>query len=255
MILCIANQKGGSGKTATAAAIAQAASFAGESVLAIDLDPQGNLSYALGASEGQGSYELMTAGIPARKLIQERQGISIIASSRNLAAVTAEAGSARRLEEALKGPRTQYSLIVIDTPPTAGILQYSGLQAATDLLIPLQAETFSLQGLYQIVDTAKLFRQTNPDLRIAGVVITRYDGRSTLSRQMADAIQTAGERLNIPYLGTIREGIAIKEAQALQQNMFLYAPRAKAVQEYMDLYMRIMKEHAEQVSQATPLDI
>lgn len=239
MILAIANQKGGSGKTATAAAIAQAAAHRKESVLAIDLDPQGNLSYCLGAAGGPGSYELLT-GTPARRLIQEKDGIHIIPASRSLATISdGNTGAARRLAEALRAHRERYSLIIIDTPPTAGLLQYNALQAAEELLIPVQADALGLQGLYQMIETARLFRQ----LHILGIIFTRHNERSTLSRQMAEAIKDLAAKYDVPCLGSIREGIAIKEAQALQQNLYSYAPRAKAVQEYMALYVRIQEAH------------
>lgn len=240
MIITVANQKGGSGKTATAAALAQAAAYKGVSVLAIDLDPQANLSYALGLpGTGSEAYDLLSGKKSARRLIWQAGGVDLIPGSRDLAALTTSTGSARRLEEALDPILDDYKLIVIDTPPTAGNLQYNGLQAATDLLIPLQADTFSMQGLYQITETAQLIRQSNPQLRIAGIVFTRHNERSTLTRQLSEAIRAAAENLSIPYLGSVREGIAIREAQALRQNMFTYAPKAKAVQEYMELYSKI----------------
>lgn len=238
MILAIANQKGGSGKTATAAALAQAAAYKKEPVLAIDLDPQGNLSFCLGAEAGPGSYELLT-GTPARRLIQRQNGIHIIPASRSLATITdSSTGAARRLQEALKGHRERYSLIIIDTPPTAGLLQYNALQAAEELLIPTQADTLGIQGLLQMIETARLFRQ----LHILGILFTRHNERSTLTRQMAEAARNMANNNGIPYLGSVREGIAVREAQALQHNMFEYAPKAKAVQEYMQLYERITEE-------------
>lgn len=238
MILCVSTHKGGTGKTTVTAAMAQAAAYNGQSVLAIDLDQQMSLSFALGASEGPGSYEMLQ-GTPARKLIQEVNGIHIIRASRNLGAIASEAGSGRKLEEALKRLKGRYDLIVMDTP-TAGLMQYSALQAATDMLIPMQAEPFALQGLHQVVETAALIQRTNPDLKVAGVFVNQYDGRTTLARQMNTAAQAAAAQLNIPYLGTVRKGIAVSEAQALQRNMFSYAPRANAVQDFMALYQKIM---------------
>lgn len=241
-IITVGNQKGGTAKTATAAAIAQAGAAHGLKVLAIDLDPQANLSFALRAdTRSKGSYELLE-GEPARQTIQDTaQGIAAIASSRNLATVKTTPGSAKRLQKALQPIRSIYDLIVIDTPPTAGELLYNALQASTGLIIPLQADIFGLQGLYQIADTAKQFTQSNPELKVKGFVLTRYDSRSTLTRTMKDTITAKAAELGIACLAEIREGIAIKEAAALQQSLFEYAPKSKPAQDYMKLYEMIME--------------
>lgn len=241
-IITIANQKGGTAKTVTAAAIAQAAAAEGLKVLAIDLDPQANLSYILKAdTRSKGSYELLE-GSPARQTIQEtEQGIDIMASNRNLATITTEAGSAKRLQKALQPIKSIYDIIVIDTPPTAGELLYNALQASTGLIIPLQADIFSLHGLYQIADTAKQFTKSNPDLKIKGFILTRYDGRSTLSKKMKESITAKAAEFGIPFLAEIREGIAIKEAIAFQESLFEYAPKAKPVQDYKELFNKIME--------------
>jgi len=241
-IITIANQKGGTAKTVTAAAILQAGAAQGFKVLAIDLDPQANLTFALrGSTKGKGSYELLE-GDPARQTIHETaQGIDIIPSSKNLATVTTSQGSARRLQRALQPARGIYDLIVIDTPPTAGELLYNALQASTGLIIPLQADIFGLQGLYQITDAARQFSKSNPELTVKGFVLTRYDSRSTLKRTMKATITAKAAEMGIPYLAEIREGIAIQEAISLQQSIFSYAPKAKPVQDYETLFKKIME--------------
>lgn len=241
-IITVGNQKGGTAKTATAAAIVQAGAATGLKVLAIDLDPQANLSFALKAdTRSKGSYELIT-GEPARRTIQETaQGVDVIASSRDLATVQSSAGSARRLQNALQPIKSIYDLIVIDTPPTAGELLYNALQASTGLLIPLQADTFSLQGLYQIANTAQNIAKNNPELKIKGFVLTRYDNRSTLTKAMKSNIIARAAELDIPYLEEIREGVAVREAAALQVSLFEYAPKSKPAQDYMRLYTKIME--------------
>ena len=132
-IITVAIQKGGTGKTTTAAAVVQAAAYRGRSVLAIDLDPQGNLSFTLAADTSKpGSYDLL-GGAAAADLIQHKPGYDVIPASWNLSTITSGRGSARRLQKAIEPLKKEYDLIVIDTPPTAGELQYNALQAATGL--------------------------------------------------------------------------------------------------------------------------
>ena len=243
-ILTIANQKGGTAKTTTAAAIAQAAAAQGFKVLAIDLDPQANYTFALKAStQTAGAYDLLE-GTAARNTIQKTSinNIDVIASSKNLATVTTSKGSANRLKNALQPIKNIYDYIVIDTPPTASELLFNALQASTGLIIPLQADTFGLQGLYQIADTARQVQRSNPALQIKGYVLTRHNDRSNLTRILADKIQEQAEQLNIKKLAEIREGIAIKEAIALQLSMFEYNPKAKPIQDYMNLFDEIRKD-------------
>lgn len=241
-IITLAIQKGGTGKSTTAAALAQAAAYRGAKALAIDLDPQGNLSFCLAADATRaGSMDLLE-GTPARKIIQTtRQGLDVIPASMNLATITSGTGSAKRLQKALEPIRGRYDLIIIDTPSKAGELQYNALQAATGLIIPLQAETFSLQGLYQIIDTADQFKRSNPQLTYKGIVFTRHNARSSISRQLQEVITARAAELKIPSLGTIREAVAVKEAQALQADLYLYAPRSNPAQDYLAVYDKIME--------------
>ena len=241
-VITVANQKGGTAKTTTAAAIAQAGAAQGLKVLAIDIDPQGNLSFMLKAdARGGGCFDLLE-GTPARRLIQETaQGIDTIPASRNLATISTATGSAQRLQRALQPVRGIYDMIVIDTPPTAGELLYNALQASTGLLIPLQADVFGLQGLYQIADTARQFGRSNPALTVKGFVLTRYSDRSTLAKSMKATIAKKAAEIGIPCLAEIREGVAIREAAALQRSLFEYAPKSKPAQDYMNLFTKIME--------------
>lgn len=240
MVLSIAIQKGGTGKTSTAAALVNAAAYNGQRVLAIDLDPQGQFSYTLSAdTTAPGSFEMIT-GEPY--IIQTVDGVDVICASWNLSTITSSKGSARRLQRALQPLKSKYDLIITDTPPTVGELQYNALQASEKLIIPLQATIYDLQSLYQITDTARQIQQTNENLTIAGFVLTQYDGRSTIAKAMRDNIIAAADDLRVPYLGEIRRAVAVQEAAALQMSLFKYAPKSKPAQDYMALYKQVIQE-------------
>ena len=242
-ILTFAVIKGGTGKTTTAAAIAQAAAKDGKHVLAIDLDPQANLTFTLAADQNApGSYDLIT-GEAAAPLVQHTpQGVDTIAASPDLATLTTRAGSARHLQEAIAPIKESYDLIVIDTPPTMGEMTYNALQASTGLVIPLETDTNSIQGLFQIVDIAHQMQRSNPLLTIKGALLTRYDPRPKLNRFLRDTVAEKAAELDTPYLGEIRNGIAVREAQAMQQSLFEYAPGSKPAQDYKALYQILTKE-------------
>ena len=241
-IFTVAIQKGGTGKTTSAAGIVQAAAYRGRRVLAIDLDPQGNLSFALAGDTGKpGSYDLLEGAAPA-DLTQHKAGFDIIPASWNLSTITSGRGSARRLQKAIEPVKKEYDLIIIDTPPTAGELQYNALQAATGVIIPLQADIYNLQSLYQITDTARQIQGSNPALSITGFVLTQYDGRSTIARQMKETIEQNAAAMGVPYLGAIRAAVDVKEAAALQQSLFEYAPKSKPAADYLALYETITKQ-------------
>ena len=242
-IISVSIQKGGTGKTTTAAALAQAAAYKGKKALAIDLDPQGNLSYALQAdTSGAGAFEFLN-GDDFRTVIQATaQGVDVIPASWNLATVTSGKGTARRLQKALAQVTGMYDLIIIDTPPTAGELQYNALQAATGLIITLQTDIYNMQSLYQITDTARQIQGSNPELSILGFILTQFDGRSIIARQLKESLIDQAEALGVPYLGAIRAAVAVKEAAALQSSLFEYAPKSKPAADYLAIYEKIMQE-------------
>ena len=236
-IITTAVIKGGTGKTTTAAALAQAAAAAGKRVLAIDLDPQANLTFAIGADQNRpGSYELLNGGDPSELLQETPQGITAIAASPNLATERTTPGSATRLQEALKPIKKKFDYIFIDTPPTMGELTFNALQAATGLLIPLEPDNNSLQGLYQITDIAHQMQKRNKDLHIIGVILCRYDNRPKLNRYLQEVIAEKGQEMGAPYLMGIRPGIAIREAQSFRQSIFDYAPKSKPAEDYKKLF-------------------
>ena len=240
-IITVATVKGGAGKTTTAAALAQAAVFRGKRALLIDLDPQADLSFMTGADlNAPGSYELLH-GTPAREVIQStEQGIDIMTASTDLAAEKTTPASALRLQEGIAPIKKNYDLIVIDTPPQISEPLFNGIQAATGLVIPLEADGNNLQGLFQVVAiTQQIAGNSNPGLKILGTVLTRYDGRAKLNQYWQETIATQGAEAGAPYLMAIRSGIAVKEAQALQISLFKHAPKSKPALDYMALYEKI----------------
>jgi len=242
-IIAAAVIKGGTGKTTTCAALAQAAAADGERVLAIDLDPQANMTAILSADQNRpGAYQLLH-GAPAAGVTQRTpQGIDVIAASPDLATERTSPASAKRLQAALEPIRGDYDWIFIDTPPTMGELTYNALQAATGLIIPLETDSNSLQGLYQITDIAHQMQQrSNPALQIMGVVLTRFDARPKINRYLQEVIAEKGQEIGAPFMGVIRPGVAIREAQAMQESLYEYAPGSKPAQDYRTLYNKIQE--------------
>lgn len=239
-IITTAVIKGGTGKTTTAGALAQAARADKKRVLAIDLDPQGNLSFILAADPGgPGSYELLH-GARAQDVIQTTaQGIDVITASANLATERTTPASARRLADGLEPVKKKYDFIFIDTPPEIGEMTFNALTAATGLIIPLEADISSLAGLNQIAGIAHQIQRKSPQLAILGTVVTRYDGRPKINRYLLETIASKGAEVGAPNLATIRPGVAIKEAQALQESLFEYAPGSNPAKDYKALYEAI----------------
>lgn len=242
-IITTAVIKGGTGKTTTAAALAQAAAADDKLVLVIDLDPQGNLSFITGADTNRpGSYALLHGTDVGETIQRTPQGFDAIAASPDLATERTTPASAMRLREAIEPIKRYYDYIFIDTPPTMGELTFNAMQASTGLIIPLEADNNSLQGLYQITDIARQMQRKNPSLKILGTVLTRYDSRPKINRYMQEQIADRGQEAGAPFLAAIRPGIAIREAQALQLSIFEYAPKSKPAQDFAQLYKIISQE-------------
>lgn len=240
MIFAVTNQKGGTGKTTTAQAIATGATHRGRKALAIDLDPQGNLTFSMGGNAGDaGAYELITGKATPGQIIQHtRQGDIIPASSTLATADTLLAGDSRlySLQAAIKPVKGKYDVIVIDCPPVMGTLLLNALIAADRVIIPLTADMYALQGLYQLADTIRTAQAANTGLQIGGVLFTRHSGRTILARDLSDIIRDKCRELDIPtYRATIREGVAIREAQSQRESIFDYAPKSKPAKDYAQL--------------------
>ena len=246
-ILAIINQKGGVGKSTTALALGAGLILKGYKVLYIDLDAQGNISYTIGAINNDlTAMDLLNKAATAEQIIQHTAGGDIIPSSPALSTadtIINTTGKEYRLKEALEPIQASYDYIIIDTPPALGILTINALTACTGAIIPAQADIYSLQGIGQLNNTIQTVKKyCNHNLIIKGIVLTRYSSRSILSRDVAEMIEETARRLDTRlYETTIRECIAIKEAQARRQDIFNYAPKSNASLDYMALVNEIIK--------------
>jgi len=239
-VICITNQKGGVGKSTTAEAFAEGLTIKGKRTLLIDLDPQGSITLTAGADLNRPTaYEVLTKQTEAEKAIQQRVGrTDIIPANKSLARLDVEltaTGKEYRLKEQLSPLLSRFDFIVIDTPPALGILTVNALTAANIIIIPAQADIYSLQGIGQLIETIEAIRAyTNPGLTLAGILLTRHNSRSVLSRDMAEAASNTAEQMRtFLYTAVIREAVALKEAQASQQPIYEYAPKSNAAIDYM----------------------
>ena len=245
--LAIINQKGGVGKSTTALAIGAGLSLKGYSVLFIDLDAQGNLSYTLGAdTKGYNAMGVLERPETAKEEIQHTPQGDIIASSPKLAGadkLLEETGKGYRLKEALDSLQGAYDYIIVDTPPALGILTINALTACTGAIIPAQADIYSLQGIAQLNSTIETVKKyCNPSLSIMGIVLTRFNGRSIIRREVAEMLERTAEQLHTKlYTSKIRECTALVEAQATKQNIYSYAPRSNATADYKALVDEILR--------------
>lgn len=241
MIIAIANQKGGQGKTTTAQALATGARG---KVLAIDLDPQSNLTFSMGGNAADvGAYELITGSVKASQSIQQtRQGDIIAASSSLALADTTFTGRERTtaLIDAIQPIKGKYDHIIIDCPPTLNTLLVNALTAADAVIIPLTADMYSLQGLYQLKQSIDAAKRVNTGLTVGGALFIKHNFRTILSRDLTDVIKDKCRELDIPiYKTTIREGVAIREAQTQRMSIFEYAPKSKPAKDYKQLISEI----------------
>lgn len=246
-ILTVTNRRGGTGKTATTHAIGAGLSLRGYKILYVDLDSQCNLSFDIGAKTAPlTSMEVLTGTATAQEAIQNTQSGDIIAGSPSLATADISiegTGKEYRLKEALEPVTGLYDYIVIDTPPSLGILTINALTAATSCIIPAQAEIHSIQGiglLHEAITAVQKY--TNPELTIKGILITRFKGRTILSKDMRDNLEATATALGTKLFSSpIRECISVQEAQAVQQDIFSYAKRSNAAADYTALIEEILE--------------
>ena len=245
-ITSVINQKGGVGKTTTAHALATGLKKQGYKTLAIDTDPQGNLSYTMQADTAKlGLYEVMQEKVAADGVIQDTVQGKILPSTKLLTGADLEFQDTGRewiLDSVLSPVKSSYDYIIIDCPPTLGILTINALTACTDVVIPLGADIYSLQGLLQIQETInKVKKFCNKNITIAGLLLTRYSPRAVLSREIKDSIKEKADELSTKlYRTVIREGIAVKEAQTQQMSLFEYAPKSNPALDYEEFVIEYL---------------
>lgn len=251
--IAILNQKGGTGKTTTAREIGAGLSLKGYRVLLVDLDAQKSLSYIMGASgRGKTIADLLQESIEdapqldTAAAIQKTDRGHLIAGSASIAAadtVLADVtGREYKLKEILQPVKEDYDFCILDTPPTLGTLTVNALTAAQQAIAPAQADALSLLAIDQLYNTvATVKKYCNPGLTFSGIVLTRYNGRALISREVAGKMEQAAQQIGAKlYRAKIRECIAIKEAELLKQSVFDYAPRSNAAADYGALVEEIL---------------
>ncbi len=237
-IITIINQKGGVGKSTTANALGAGLHKRGYKVLYIDLDAQGNLSYSLKATgKDFTSLEVLTGKITVSKVIINTNQGDIIPASPLLAnadTLITETGKEYKLNEAIEPIKNNYDYIIIDTPPSLGILTINALATSNSVIIPVQADIYSLQGIGQFIQTMNAVKKyCNKDLSIKGILATRYNKRANLTKDMTELLEDTAKSLNTKVFNTkIRECISIKEAQTVREDIYSYNPKSNASKDY-----------------------
>lgn len=248
-IICIANQKGGVGKTTTSVNLSAALAILGKRVLLIDLDPQGNASSGLGIKR----YDYQDGNI-YHVLIGEKSLAEVLAPTKieNLQVATANSDLVGaeielvdmperefRLKAAIKPFLDEYDYILIDCPPSLGLLTLNALTSASSFLVPLQCEYYALEGLSQLLNTAGLVKKNlNPDLHIEGIVLTMFDTRNNLSHQVVQEIKTHfGDKV---FQSVIPRNVRLSEAPSHGQSILQYDPRSIGSVKYKELAQELI---------------
>lgn len=249
MVIAIANQKGGVGKTTTAINLSAAFARADKRVLLIDLDPQGNstLSFLEHGAFDLSVYDLLTESqIAFSDVIKPTKvhGLDILPSRINLAKfeskLIGEFDAPFRLKDRIEGIKRDYDYVVIDTPPTLGLITVNALVASDYLLVPIQPSYFALEGTDDLLETfEKVKARPNPNLQILGVVITLLDKRTTLAKDIHDQIrQVFGEKV---FDTVISKSVRLEESPAYKETIFSFAPNSSGATEYFNLCQEVMR--------------
>lgn len=252
-IIAVANQKGGVGKTTTATNLSACLAEKGKKVLAIDMDPQGNMSSALGVDKNNLDYtiyELILGDCGLEDCLQREvlEGLSVIPANVNLAGAEIELIGIEDKEFILKNyietVRMEYDFVIIDCPPSLNTLTVNAMTTADTVLVPIQCEFFALEGLSQLIHTINLVRERlNPTLEIEGVVFTMYDARTNLSLQVVENVKDNLKQT--VYKSIIPRNVRLAEAPSHGKPITLYDTKSAGAEAYRDLAEEVI-ENAEQ---------
>ena len=248
-VMAIINQKGGVGKSTTAINLSAALGELGKQVLLVDLDPQGNSSSGLGIEKSQVHncvYDVLLNDVAIEDVIipDVGEGLDLVPATINLAGaeveLVSEMARENRLKDAVGSLRGKYDYVVIDCPPSLGLLTVNALVAADKLLIPIQCEFYALEGVTKLLDSMKRVKtRLNPTLDIFGVLLTMYDGRTTLSRQVVEEVRSYFGKTVFTTL--IPRTVKLSEAPSFGQPITQYDPSGKGAQSYVNLAKEVVQ--------------
>ncbi len=247
-VIVIANQKGGVAKTTTSVNLAASLAHYKKSVLLIDLDPQGNASSGLGVNKNaleHSTYDVLVNFVPIDKItIEINKKLSLVPARVELAGAEMELVSAisreMRLKNALEDVRDKYDYIIIDTPPSLGLLTLNALTAADSFLVPIQCEYYALEGLSQLLSTIKIVQKNlNPKLEMEGILMTMFDNRTNLANQVvADVKENFKEKV---FKTIIPRNVRLSEAPSFGQSIIDYDIKSKGAETYLALAKEVIK--------------
>ena len=249
-IICIANQKGGVGKTTTAVNLSACVAQLGKRVLLVDIDPQGNTTSGLGVNKNKleaSVYDVLINDVDAADAVRDTMidTLKLLPSRMELAGAEVELvnllAREQRLKNAIAPIRDRYDYIFVDCPPSLGLLTLNALTMADTLLVPIQCEYYALEGLSQLMNTVKLIRRSlNPHLEVEGVVLTMYDGRTNLSQQVVGEVKRFFK--NKVYDTIIPRSVRLGEAPSFGLPISLYAPKSTGAAAYRTLAAELVEK-------------